>query len=56
MRLEVREDNRAAIGLYRAGGYQPAGRASNYYEDGCAALRFTKPLTGATGMEAAVND
>ena len=56
MRLEAREDNRAAIGLYRAGGYQPAGRATNYYGDGCAALRFTKPLNRATGMEAAVND
>ena len=45
MRLEVREDNRAAIRLYGACGYLLAGRVADYYEDGCAALRFEKPLT-----------
>lgn len=45
MRLEVREDNNKAIGFYGDCGYLPAGRVANYYEDGCAALRFEKPLT-----------
>ena len=45
MRLEVREDNAAAIRLYGASGYLPAGRVADYYEDGCAAVRFEKPLT-----------
>ena len=44
MRLEVRENNSKAIRLYGASGYLPAGRVTDYYEDGCAALRFEKPL------------
>ena len=53
MRLEVREDNSAAIGLYRASGYLPAGRIPGYYADGCDALRLAKPLTATAGIPAA---
>lgn len=44
LRLEVREDNHAAIGLYRRSGYHPCGRVPEYYDDGTAALRFEKLL------------
>lgn len=44
LRLEVREDNAAAIALYRRTGFAPFGRSEGYYEDGCAALRFTRQL------------
>lgn len=47
MRLEVREDNQAAIALYRALGYEPFGRYPDYYEDHAAALRMEKSLTDA---------
>ena len=45
LRLEVRADNPAAIGLYRAAGYLPIGRRAGYYEDGADALRFEKELS-----------
>jgi ribosomal-protein-alanine N-acetyltransferase len=44
LRLEVREDNPAAIALYRREGFVEFGRHENYYEDGCAALRFERTL------------
>ena len=44
LRLEVRSDNDAAIALYRRAGYRERGRSADYYEDGCAALRFAKVL------------
>lgn len=47
--LEVREDNAAAIALYRRHGWQDAGRIAAYYDDGCAALRLRRELPGATG-------
>lgn len=46
LRLEVREDNAAAIALYRKAGYRPIGRHADYYEDGMAALRFEKLMRG----------
>lgn len=46
LRLEVREDNAAAIGLYRRLGYRPIGTYANYYADESAALRFEKTLPG----------
>jgi ribosomal protein S18 acetylase RimI-like enzyme len=46
VRLEVREDNEAALALYRRGGYQSAGSTSDYYEDGSAARRLRKRLVG----------
>jgi ribosomal-protein-alanine N-acetyltransferase len=36
--LEVHEQNQAALQLYRALGFQPTGRRSNYYSDGGAAV------------------
>jgi ribosomal protein S18 acetylase RimI-like enzyme len=44
MRLEVHEDNAAAISRYRQCGYAEFGRRKRYYEDGGDALRFEKPL------------
>lgn len=42
MRLEVRVDNRAALALYRSGGYRDFAVYRNYYEDGMSALRLEK--------------
>lgn len=47
LRLEVREDNARAIGLYEAAGYRCEGRVPGYYADGEAALRYAKLLDGA---------
>jgi [ribosomal protein S18]-alanine N-acetyltransferase len=44
LRLEVRHDNAAAIGLYRKLGYEVFARQSGYYEDGCEAVRMEKRL------------
>lgn len=38
--LECREDNQAAIGLYRKLGFVGAGRRDAYYRDGTAAILF----------------
>jgi len=46
LRLEVRADNDAAIGLYRNTGYRVLGRVESYYDDGCAAIRMEKLLHG----------
>ncbi|WP_170132266.1 GNAT family N-acetyltransferase/peptidase C39 family protein [Hoeflea marina] len=46
LRLEVREDNVGAIGLYKSAGYRRIGRHDGYYEDGMAALRLEKLLRG----------
>lgn len=48
LRLEVREDNAAAIALYRRLGFVEFGCKPGYYEDGAAALRFER----ATGVNA----
>ncbi|HZW26892.1 MAG TPA: peptidase C39 family protein [Trueperaceae bacterium] len=42
LRLEVREDNRAAIALYSSEGYEVIGGAPDYYEDGGGAIRMRK--------------
>jgi ribosomal protein S18 acetylase RimI-like enzyme len=47
MRLEVRSDNQAAIGLYEKLGYHQFGRYLDYYEDHADALRFEKSLVGS---------
>lgn len=44
LRLEVREDNARAIGLYEGAGYRRRDRVPDYYQDGAAALRFEKSL------------
>jgi len=54
LRLEVREDNARAIGLYRAAGYRPIGRYLDYYADHMPALRFEKTLRGSRPFETGV--
>lgn len=44
MRLEVREDNSAAIALYRRLGYRQFGTYRDYYEDHGDALRFERRI------------
>ena len=44
LRLEVRQDNPRAIGLYQASGYRCTGQVEGYYADGMTALRFEKSL------------
>jgi ribosomal-protein-alanine N-acetyltransferase len=44
LRLEVRQDNAAAIGLYEAAGYQRFGARADYYEDGAPAWRYRRTL------------
>ena len=44
MRLEVRQDNHAAISLYKERGYRAFGTMPDYYEDHETALRFEKRL------------
>ncbi|MFP1631503.1 peptidase C39 family protein [Zhengella sp. ZM62] len=48
LRLEVREDNARAIGLYERRGYRRIGRYLDYYADHTTALRYEKLLRGAT--------
>jgi ribosomal protein S18 acetylase RimI-like enzyme len=52
LRLEVREDNSAAIGLYERAGYRRIGRYPDYYADGVGALRFEKQLPPADAGKA----
>ena len=44
LRLEVHENNAAAIARYRKSGYRQFGCHARYYEDGGDALRFEKAL------------
>jgi len=44
MRLEIRRDNPASIGLFTKLGYRQFGTYSDYYEDHMEALRFQKIL------------
>lgn len=49
MRLEVREDNDAAIRRYLATGYSVIGRKPGFYDDGEAAQTMKKSLPGIPG-------
>jgi ribosomal-protein-alanine acetyltransferase len=44
LRLEVRTDNAAAIGLYERHGYRRFARREGYYEDGAPAFRYLRRL------------
>lgn len=46
IRLEVREDNAAAIRRYLATGYAETGRKPAFYDDGAAAIVMKKCLRG----------
>lgn len=48
-RLEVREDNAAAIELYRKLGFHGIGSVETYYEDGAPALRFELDMSSVKG-------
>jgi ribosomal protein S18 acetylase RimI-like enzyme len=45
LRLEVRQDNPAAIALYESRGYARIGVRKAYYEDGADAWRYARALT-----------
>ena len=53
LRLEVREDNAAAISLYERRGFTPLGRYAHYYADGADALRYEKMLPDRKNLAAA---
>lgn len=44
LRLEVRDDNRNAIALYRRAGFHALGERPGYYDDGATALRMQRAL------------
>jgi ribosomal protein S18 acetylase RimI-like enzyme len=44
LRLEIRKDNRASIGLFKRLGYREFGEHADYYEDHMDAVRFEKSL------------
>ena len=44
LRLEIRKDNSASVGLFRAMGYKQFGEFADYYEDHMDAWRFEKSL------------
>ncbi len=44
LRLEVREDNPAAIRLYERLGFRQSGTRANYYSDKATAIRYEKRL------------
>ncbi|MBN8414468.1 MULTISPECIES: GNAT family N-acetyltransferase [Halomonas] len=49
MSLEVRADNRVALGLYRRAGFRLDAWLDEYYEDGCAAWKMILTLGEPTG-------
>ena len=51
LRLEVRDDNRAALALYEKAGYRRFGVHPDYYEDGASAVRLEKPLRRGVTFE-----
>ncbi|WP_251976661.1 GNAT family N-acetyltransferase [Salinicola avicenniae] len=53
--LEVRADNRVAMGLYRRTGYVAHRWLDDYYADGCAAWRMDKRLEFVETPPAAAN-
>lgn len=48
LRLEVRADNPAAVGLYQAQGYRRFAVVEDYYEDHAQALRYEKTILRQT--------
>jgi ribosomal protein S18 acetylase RimI-like enzyme len=54
LRLEVRRDNSASLGLFVGAGYRQFGEIPDYYEDGMTALRFEKALGRARAARGGV--
>ncbi|MGM8850369.1 GNAT family N-acetyltransferase [Salinicola halophyticus] len=54
--LEVRADNRVAMGLYRRMGFNARRWLDDYYADGCAAWQMDKRLESAEIPAAALED
>lgn len=54
LRLEVRADNPAALGLYEKSGYRRFARVKAYYQDGEDALRLEKRLHGGHPLRTSV--
>lgn len=50
VRLEVRDDNQAAIGLYEKAGYRRLKRLPDYYQDGSDGWRMEKHLRPASPL------
>ncbi|KAA0012553.1 GNAT family N-acetyltransferase [Billgrantia pellis] len=48
--LEVRADNRIALGLYRRMGFRLERWLEAYYEDGCAGWQMVKPLDASASL------
>lgn len=48
LQLEVRADNRVALGLYRRMGFSVLRWLDDYYVDGCAAWQMSKVLSDST--------
>ncbi|GAB3344034.1 MULTISPECIES: GNAT family N-acetyltransferase [Chromohalobacter] len=48
LQLEVRADNRVALGLYRRMGFSVLRWLDDYYVDGCAAWQMSKALSDST--------
>ncbi|MCM2971508.1 GNAT family N-acetyltransferase [Larsenimonas suaedae] len=48
--LEVRVDNDAALTLYARLGFERTAWLDDYYSDGCAAWKMSKPLTPLTPL------
>ncbi|PHV04540.1 ribosomal-protein-alanine acetyltransferase [Janthinobacterium sp. BJB412] len=44
LRLEIRHDNQASLGLFQSRDYRIFGQYADYYEDGMHAHRLEKPL------------
>jgi ribosomal-protein-alanine N-acetyltransferase len=53
MRLEVRPDNRAALGFYRENGYEVTEKIAGFYEDGTDAFKLRKQLAPVTAKAGA---
>ncbi|MGF1547139.1 MAG: peptidase C39 family protein [Thiotrichales bacterium] len=51
MRLEIRRDNPASIGLFTRLGYESFGLVSDYYEDHMDAVRYQKSLAPQLGLD-----
>ena len=52
LRLEVRDDNKRAVSIYRRAGFRTIGAKPDYYQDGMTALRMEKSFAGGDAATA----